>query len=40
MPKTTPQIPIAPQTIVRAGVAVTAGLSLLIIAVLFGVTLL
>jgi len=40
MPKTTPQIPIAPQTIVRAGVAVTAGLSLVIIAVLFGVTLL
>jgi fumarate reductase subunit C len=39
MPKTTPQIPIAPQTIVKTGVAVTACLSFVIIAVLFGVTL-
>jgi fumarate reductase subunit C len=38
MPKTTPQIPIAPQTIVRTGVAVTTALSLVIVAVLFGVT--
>jgi fumarate reductase subunit C len=37
MPKTTPQIPVAPQTIVKTGVAVTAGLSLVIIAVLFRV---
>jgi fumarate reductase subunit C len=38
MPKTTPQISIAPQTIVRTGVGFTAVLSLVIVAVLFGVT--
>jgi fumarate reductase subunit C len=38
MPKTTPQIPIAPQTIVKTGVAVTAALSVVIVVVLFGVT--
>jgi fumarate reductase subunit C len=38
MPKTTPQIPVAPQTIVRTGVAITAVLSLVIVAVLFGVS--
>jgi fumarate reductase subunit C len=38
MPKTTPQIPVAPQTIVKTGVAVTAALSLVIVAVLWSVT--
>nr|WP_294503398.1 hypothetical protein [uncultured Rhodopila sp.] len=38
MPKTTPQIDVAPQTIVKTGVLFTAGLSVVIVAVLFGVT--
>jgi len=38
MPKTTPHIPIEPKVIVQTGCAVTAALSVLIVAVLWGVT--
>lgn len=38
MPKTAPRLPIAPQLIVRGGLALSAGLSVLILATLWWVT--